>query len=109
MKYTSKQGQIWETNLMGMLVDRCDNCNKTGFGKKLMDHNMLCGECYYDKCTCVCEECGREISAFDYNDYQGLCGYCHNGTEVQVCEQCGNEFTVFENSSDCICEQCNKW
>ena len=47
MKYKSKQGQTWDTNLIGLLVDRCDSCNALGFGKKLMDNDMLCNNCYY--------------------------------------------------------------
>ena len=79
MKYKSKQGQTWDTNLMGLLVDRCDNCNKIGFGKKLMDNDMLCEKCYWNEEICECETCGREITNADYVDFSGECGYCHDG------------------------------
>lgn len=106
MKYKSKQGQTWDTNLMGLLVDRCDSCNALGFGKTLMDNNMLCNNCYYNKDICKCEDCGREITTFDYNDYGGLCGYCYNGVEIYECNQCGREFTASNDILDFYCNDC---
>ena len=77
MKYKSKMGVTWETNLMGLLVDRCDNCNALGFGKKLMDNDMLCNTCYYGEEIYECVTCGSEMTAFDYNDFDGLCERCY--------------------------------
>ena len=83
MKYKSKTGSEYDTNIMGLLVDRCDNCNELGIGKKLMDNDMMCNHCYYEEELFECEECGREITAFDYNDFRGLCGYCKDGVDPE--------------------------
>ena len=65
------------------IIGRCDNCMKLGFSKKLLDHDNLCEHCYYDELICGFEECGREITAFDYNDFRGLCGYCKDGVDPE--------------------------
>ena len=77
MKYKSKSGSVYDTNIMGLLIDRCDNCNKVEFGKKLMDNDMLCNNCYWNEEIMECETCGREISTADYNDFHGECMYCN--------------------------------
>ena len=109
MKYTSKTGTVWDTNLMGLLIDKCDNCNKTGIGKKLMDKDMLCDHCYYDEKTMECEECGKEISAFDYNDFNGMCAWCADGYQLITCQLCGEPIPVEKKEHACrICRKCEQ-
>ena len=69
-----------EESLMRKYIGgRCSNCNSFELSKTLNKHDDLCESCYYDKSICNCENCGREITPFDYNDFEGLCGYCYEG------------------------------
>ena len=65
-------------SLISRIVDRCDNCKSLKLSVMLDNNDNLCRHCYYEEAICECEECGREITAFDYNDFGGLCGYCHD-------------------------------